>query len=69
MSEKSTIDKAEQAPSSQAVELAKDLANYLPPALFTNEQRQQFADAWAPIIEVQLLKAFSRGVEESREGC
>jgi hypothetical protein len=69
MSEGSTTDKAKQAPSSQAIELATNLANYLPPTLFTNEQRQQFADAWAPIIEVELLKAFSRGVEESQEGC
>jgi hypothetical protein len=69
MSEGSTIDKAEQAPSSQAVELATNLANYLPPTIFTNEQRKGFADAWVPIIEVELIKAFSRGVEESREGC
>jgi hypothetical protein len=69
MSERSTIDKAEPALSSQAVDLATNLANYLPHTLFTNEQRQQFADAWMPIIEVELIKAFSRGVEESREGC
>jgi hypothetical protein len=69
MSERPTSDKAERAPSSQAVELAARLASQLPPTLLTAEQRQQCVDAWSPIIDAELSKAFSRGVDESLENC